>query len=121
MTTKPENRKPNKKKQLPAAAEPYKWKPGQSGNPGGRPKKTLLTEAMEELLEEKLQDPEARKQFKEAMWAKLLSGKVVGSMTLDTVLERTEGKIAQPVKMEGNLTISLADAIKEARERAANA
>ena len=26
------------------------WKPGQSGNPGGRPKKKLIDEALEELL-----------------------------------------------------------------------
>lgn len=26
------------KRQLPAALEPFKWKPGQSGNPSGRPK-----------------------------------------------------------------------------------
>lgn len=95
--------------------------PGQSGNPAGRPKKTLLTEVCEEMLAEKLEDPKMRKQLKDALWAKLLSGRVVGSMTLDTLWDRTEGKVAQPLKVDGEVKISLADAIKEARERAANA
>src|SRR5437867_7249017 len=41
--------------------EAKKYKPGQSGNPGGRPKKTKLTEAYRQLLEELVPgDPEGR-------------------------------------------------------------
>jgi hypothetical protein len=35
------------------------WKPGQSGNPCGRPKRKWLTDAIEEMLQERLDDPKA--------------------------------------------------------------
>jgi len=54
--------------------------PGQSGNPSGRPKKKHLTEAFEEMLEEKLQDPDNRRIFKEAMWLKTIGKGVVSVM-----------------------------------------
>jgi hypothetical protein len=34
--------------------EKFKWKPGQSGNPSGRPKKRPITEAYEKLADEPL-------------------------------------------------------------------
>lgn len=98
--------------------DPYKWKPGQSGNPAGRPKKKWLTEVAEELLEERLSDPEFREAYKKAMWDKLISNRVVGAMTLDKVWERTEGKVLQPVELSGEVNIGIADRLKRAKERA---
>ena len=40
-----ENTNGNKTRTLPEAAKPFMWKPGESGNPGGRPKKNDLTDA----------------------------------------------------------------------------
>ena len=91
---------------------------GVSGNPTGRPKKNHITEAFEEMLEEKMADPEARQAFKEAHWKKLLSNTVVSSMTLEKILDRTEGKVSQPVQVSGELSVSLSDEIRKARERA---
>jgi hypothetical protein len=43
----PENRNENRKKhRLPEAAKSYQFRPGQSGNPGGRPKKRPVSEAL---------------------------------------------------------------------------
>ena len=94
------------------------WMPGQSGNPGGRPKRTLLTDVFEEMLEEKLADPDAREAFKKAHWEKLLSRTVVSSMTLEKILDRTEGKVSQPVAISGELSVSLSEEIRKARQRA---
>jgi len=67
------------------------------------------------MLEEKLSDPEYRAQYKESLWRKLLSEKVVGSMTLERVWERTEGKLTQPVDVSGE--IDIVGIIEQGRKR----
>src|SRR5690348_13637488 len=83
----------------------YRFKPGQSGNPSGRPKKKWLTEAFEELLERNLSDPKEREAFMAAQWKKLLSHTVVSTMLLEKMLERTEGKLTQPVEHSGEVAL----------------
>lgn len=111
----PANTQDNKRKLHPAM-EAAKWQPGQSGNPNGRPKKALLTEMTDELLEEIANDPEERAKFKESLKQKLLAKGVVSAMTLDKLWERKEGKVVQPV--EGSLTIGLGEGMKLAMEKA---
>jgi hypothetical protein len=74
-------------------------------NKGGRPKRKWLTEAFEELLERKLSDPAEREAFIQAQWGKLLSKTVVSSMLLEKMLDRTEGKLTQPVDVSGQIDI----------------
>ncbi len=81
------------------------WRPGQSGNPSGRPKKKWLSEVVEEVLEERLSDPAFRAAFKDMVWTKLLSNGVAGAMTLDRIWERTEGKVVQPVDVGVQMSI----------------
>lgn len=97
--------------------EAHKWKPGQSGNPGGRPKKTLLTEMTAELLEEIASDPVQRQVFKDAVKQKLLAKGVVSAMTLDKLWERHEGKVVQPVQVDGEIELKLSERMQKARER----
>jgi len=92
--------------------------PGQSGNPGGRPKRPWLTEATEEMLAEKLEDPKERKRWKDAQWEKMLKSGVVGAMFMDVAWERTEGKVTQPVDV--NVNITLRERMKKAEERSKN-
>jgi len=91
------------------------WKPGQSGNPGGRPKRKWLTDAIEEMLQERLDDPKARQQFKDAMWRSLVSGDRSGVMTLQRIWERTEGKLAQPLDV--NTSVDIGKILEEWRNR----
>jgi hypothetical protein len=109
MATKPtENTKKNKGK--PENLRP--WKPGESGNPGGRPKKKLITEMYEEILN----DPGHIAAIKEATVKSLRKGNMAMVLQLKEMADRTEGKVTQPI--EADVTVNLADAIAEARKRA---
>src|SRR5689334_12936740 len=86
----------------PEVGAAYRIKPGEVRNPLGKNgKRPWLTEATEEMLEEKLGDPEERAKWKDAQWQKMLKSGVVGAMFMDTAWERTEGKVAQPVRVSG--------------------
>jgi hypothetical protein len=89
--------------------------PGQSGNPSGRPKKKVITEIYERLLEDGafVQDIEL------AIRKMVSSGRMVGQLQLKEMTDRVEGKVTQPI--EADVTVNLADAIAEARKRAGSA
>ena len=67
------------------------WKPGQTGNPGGRPKWKPLTEALQSLLEE---DPKLNKELIRAWVVKAGRGDVSAANML---WDRLEGKVTQTV------------------------
>lgn len=66
------------------------WKPGQSGNPNGRPPKgQALTDLMREMMEE-------NPNIKKAIMAKLMEGAAKGDIAfIREVLDRIEGKPIQ--------------------------
>lgn len=91
---------------------PYQFQPGQSGNPGGRPKKKVITEIYERLLE----DGAFVRDVENSIRKMVQSGRMVGQLQLKEMAERTEGKVSQP--LEGEFTIlSLAERMRKARER----
>lgn len=110
--SEPENKLENTKKPLPAAAEPYKWQPGQSGNPGGRPKKKPITELYQQVLE----DPEAMDDLRDFIRKVIRKGNMAAVLQLREMTDRVEGKVTQPI--EADISVNLADAIAEARKRA---
>lgn len=69
-----------------------RWKPGQSGNPGGRPKKKPITAALERIFD-KLSDAEVEV-FARSMFMKAGQGDVAA---FKEITDRMEGKVAQPV------------------------
>lgn len=81
--------------------KPYQWKQGQSGNPNGRPKKTMaLTNALKEYSE--LKD-ETGKTYREKLTEKLYSmaleeGDIIA---LKYIYDRVEGKPKETIEHEG--------------------
>ena len=78
----------------------HRFKPGQSGNPGGRPKTKLLTQAYRELLEQV--DPKERKTLAEILARKAVQQALKGNLVaLKEITDRTEGKSVQPLSHSG--------------------
>jgi hypothetical protein len=85
------------------------WKPGQSGNPGGRPKRKPLTDAYAALLDKPI-PPDMARQLKldesttyaEVIAMSLLREAVKGKVNAAAELaDRTEGRVAQAVEHSG--------------------
>jgi hypothetical protein len=86
--------------------------PGQSGNPGGRPKRKPVTELYEEILN----DPEAIEMLRQSLIKSLKKGNMAMVLQLKEMTDRVEGKVTQPI--EADISVNLADAISAARKRA---
>jgi hypothetical protein len=69
------------------------WRPGQSGNPGGRPKKKPITE----LYQDMLNDDSTIKAIRKAILKNIRGGKSAFVSQLREMTERVEGKVTQPV------------------------
>lgn len=108
--SKAQNSQPNNRA---AHLEKYKFKPRQSGNPGGRPKKQYITK----IYEDALRNGSNRKEIKASVMDMLRSKRMVSVLLLREMAERTEGKVVQPVDMEVSGTISL-EQVLEAKKKA---
>lgn len=85
----------------PDVGKSTRWKKGQSGNPGGRPKSKTLSDAYRNKLEEAVpNDPEGR------TWAELIAEAQVRDAVRGNVqaareiADRTEGKARQAIEFE---------------------
>lgn len=99
--------------------EAYKWKPGQSGNPEGRPKKQPITDYLKGQLEELIpltmldaMKEGARTVFTEIYgdrptFGQMIAFKLVQTsakgdmMAMRELLDRVEGKVAQKTQLTG--------------------
>jgi hypothetical protein len=73
------------------------WKPGQSGNPGGRPKGRLIDEALEELLLGN--DSELAVAIAKKLLARAKAGEV---KAIQLVVERVQGKPKRHIELSGS-------------------
>lgn len=80
---------------MPEWLEPHQWKPGQSGNPGGRPKTKQVRDALQKLVNELGLEPAVR-----AIYAKAINGDV---SAFREIADRLDGKVAQPVAGDDDL------------------
>ena len=86
---------------------------GQSGNPGGRPKKREITKIYEKYLARK-----ANRERIEGMIDRVIDkGQMAAILQVREMAERTEGKVVQEVAMEvsGSLTL---ESVLEAKKKA---
>jgi Family of unknown function (DUF5681) len=79
------------KRTLPQALRAHTWKPGQSGNPGGRPKK--LTQPLEAFLARK---DKSGKQYAQLLIEAMVKRAISRSDALiKEIFDRVEGRIAK--------------------------
>lgn len=74
--------------------KPFQFKPGKSGNPGGRPKKTPLTEALQRIV----QDPQAADKLAKSIVKEANKG---NHKAFKEIADRVEGKVANRVAFTG--------------------
>lgn len=89
------------------------FKPGVSGNPGGRPKKTPLTDLFSEMLDQ----PETIEMVRKSVVEMIKSGRMVSQLMLKEMAERVEGKVSQTLELNGDLTLTISERMKKAEER----
>jgi hypothetical protein len=89
------------------------FKPGQSGNPGGRPRKKHLTNELEKMVRSK----DGKEFVKEVIHDILDKRGMAAVLLIREILERTEGSVKQEMELTGELTLT--DRMASARERAA--
>lgn len=89
--------------------EPFRFRRGESGNPGGRPKRRQWTDALERFGDQPLPEPVrlALKLPRSATWVdagtvaafrQVIKGNV---QALKEVIDRVEGKAAQRIEVSG--------------------
>lgn len=80
------------------------FKPGQTGNPNGRPKKLpKLDELLAEVLSEEKEGKTAAQAILMALRAKATKGDVRAA---ELLMDRAWGKLAQNVKLEGDINVN---------------
>jgi hypothetical protein len=91
---------------LRAEGAPYRWKPGQSGNPAGRPKLKLISEALRTGLEE-IPAGGGGRTIAEIIAHNILKRALdeqEGRPDAELALDRTEGKAPQHIDFSGDFT-----------------
>jgi len=122
-----------KRRGNPEKIRPHQFKPGQSGNPGGRPKTTPLTDALCELLNKPYPGDAQHRTLAQVIAAAQVTRAAKGSIAhFNAVADRVEGKPRQMMELAGpdgaaipvfveNLDERLRALIDRARTRAAHA
>lgn len=105
-----------KRRTLPEAAKPYRWKKGgPSPNPGGRPKTAHISQALRAALESGRADELA------AVLLALATGRKRGTgvqiAALREIADRTEGKAHQSVEVDAHFSSAILERLEAGRKR----
>ena len=101
--------KQGKKHVLSPEMEAAKWKPGQSGNPAGRPKKgTALSDVMRDYLDGKIEgkDVTRKEAFVKAIFARAMKG---GDAAQKLIMSYIDGMPIQKVQNTDSIRIQFDD------------
>ncbi|MGA8184869.1 MAG: DUF5681 domain-containing protein [Terriglobia bacterium] len=79
------------------------FKPGQSGNPGGRPKRKSLTEELEKIIKSTGRDPQNRTYARRLVESMVKRGIKKSDFAANELWERAEGKVPQAFDVAGVL------------------
>ena len=110
--------KTRKRRTLPEAAKPYRWKKGcPSPNPGGRPKTAHISQALRAELESGEAEQLARVLLALATGRK--KGTAVQIAALREIADRTEGRPRQAVELDVNANATLVERLMKGRLRLA--
>ena len=99
---------PKKKRELPPALKKNIWKPGQSGNPAGRPKKEGCVKELLEMEGKKnvtTKDGRTLTKFQaliERVWIQAING---DASARDFILNRTEGKVPDNINLQAKAKV----------------
>jgi len=96
------------------------WQPGQSGNPGGRPRTKLITSELERMLEQEAPAANGKTWaavIAEALLKKARKGDV---RAIAELANRVEGKARQTVDLELDVQSDLMERIVAGRRRVAD-
>jgi hypothetical protein len=114
-----ENGSKTSKQESSANGGATRWKPGQSGNPGGRPKTAPFSQACRDLLAAAAPGDRKGRTYAEAMAAALGEKALKGDLRAMAVLaDRAEGKARQSVAVENTALVQAFERMTEAELRA---
>ena len=81
------------------------WKPGQSGNPKGRPKGSGVTDRLKALLDQPVKDG-AEMTVAEALAKAAMKAALKGDHRFfKEILDRTEGKVTDKLEVDGDMRV----------------
>lgn len=113
-------RKPTDPDYKPGGVTGKGFVPGQSGNPSGRPKSKLLSEAYRAALAELIPGDKRGRTIAEKIADEIIKQALKGKyMHASEIADRVEGKPRQAYDVELSVNDELAEIVEKARKRAA--
>jgi hypothetical protein len=107
---------------VPFPNKDSQFKPGQSGNPGGRPKQTVSSRLRELLEEPKLKRGKRGKTLRDQVAETIIRQALFADHRFtETLLDRTEGKVPQAIQLPTQDLESAREKLRQNRANVANA